>query len=220
MTHHTDSTLEITGRNSSHFTRIVRIFAHELGLRTKLDVVYDLRKREVADFGGNPAMKIPTLHLGDKLLWGTENICRKLLEIAGRKGDPLFVLCEHCTDDTLRCAQELVWTAMSTQVQLRMGIAVCKLPADNAYFEKGTASLIASLAWLEEHFDEAIAALPSPRTVSMFEVSLFCLYEHLAFLPSVPLEPYPALRRFCETFGERESAKTTPFFLDPRPTAP
>jgi glutathione S-transferase len=214
------TTLTLTGRNSSHFTRVARIFAHELGVPLELDVVYDLRQRDVERFGGHPALKIPTLHLGDKLLWGTENICRKLLELAGRSGDRSFVSCDHYADDALRCAQELVWTAMSTQVQLRMGIAVCKLPADNVYFEKATASLIASLGWLEEHLDEAIAALPSPRTTSMFEVTLFCLYEHLVFLPSAPLEPYPKLRRFCEGFAQRDSAQATPFFMDPKRTSP
>ncbi|MBL8680215.1 MAG: glutathione S-transferase N-terminal domain-containing protein [Myxococcales bacterium] len=209
--------LTLTGRNSSHFTRVARIFAHELGVPIELDVVYDLRQRDAERFGGHPALKIPTLHMGTKSLWGTENICRKLLELAGRSGDRSFVLCEHYADDALRCAQELVWTAMSTQVQLRMGIAVCKLPADNAYFEKATASLIASLAWLEAHIDEVIAALPSPRTTSVFEVTLFCLYEHLVFLRSAPLEPYPKLRRFCEDFSRRESAQATPFFMDAKP---
>lgn len=211
--------LRLTGRSSSHFTRVAAIFAHELGLPFELEVVHDLKGQDVTRFGGHPALKIPTLHLGDTHLFGTENICRKLLELAGRRADPRIVLCEHVTDDLACCAQELVWNAMATQVTLRMGIWIARLPADNVYFEKARTSLNGALAWLEAHLEQVRARLPAERELSMFEVTLFCLVEHLIFLPSVPMEPYPGLRAFASAFGQRPSAQRTVFHFDPAPEA-
>ncbi len=212
--------LRITGRSSSHFTRVVTIFAHELGLPFELEVVHDLKSQEAALVGGHPALKLPTLHIGDTPLYGTENICRRLLELAGRRSDPRIVLCEHVTDDLACCAQELVWNAMAAQVTLRMGIWIARLPTDNVYFQKARTGLGGALAWLEANLEQVCARLPAERELSMFEVTLFCLVEHLVFLPSVPMEPYPALRAFAHTFGERPSAQRTVFHFDPAPEAP
>lgn len=212
--------LRITGRSSSHFTRVVTMVARELHLDYQLEVVHDLKSRDVAVFGGHPALKIPTLHVGESHLFGTENICRKLLELAGRRGDPRIVLCEHVTDELVCCAQELVWNAMATQVNLRMGIWIARLPADNVYFEKARTSLNGALSWLEANFERARARLPTPRDLSMFEITLFCLVDHLLFLPSVPMEPYPALRGFVAEFGQRPAAQQTGFHFDPAPAVP
>ncbi|MBK8942734.1 MAG: hypothetical protein IPM79_35350, partial [Polyangiaceae bacterium] len=151
-------------------------------------------------------------------LFGTDNICRALAEIAGRSGDPRVVLGGPSASVLARSAQELVWQAMSTQVQLVVGLRVAKLPAENVFFEKAKAGMLGSLAWLEARAGEVIAELPEPRDLSLFEVTLFCLLEHLGFRPSVSLEPFPALRGFAATFGSRESARGTPYRFDPPPT--
>lgn len=211
--------LRLTGRSSSHFTRVAAMFARELGLEYQLEVVHDLKSRDVEVFGGHPALKIPTLHFGGGHLFGTENICRKLVELAGRRGDPRIVLCEHVSDDLVGCAQELVWNAMATQVTLRMGLWIARLPADNMYFEKAKTSLCGALAWLEAHLEHVRARLPTPRDLSMFEVTLLCLVDHLIFLPSVPMEPYPALRAYASELGQRPAAQQTAFHFDPAPDA-
>jgi glutathione S-transferase len=211
-----DDSLRLTGRSSSHFTRVVRMVAHELGVPLELDVVHDLMSHDVATFHGNPALKIPTLHVGSSLLFGTENICRKLVEHAGRVGDPRVVLAEHVTDDLARSAQELTWHAMAAQVQLRVGIELAKLPADNVFFTKASAGLVGALAWLDQNADEVLARLPQPRAVSVLEVTLFCLLEHLTFRPTIALDSFPVLRAFAAAFAERESARRTPFQFDQR----
>jgi hypothetical protein len=61
--------------------------------------------------------------------------------------------------------------------------------------------------------------LPTPRDLSVFEVTLFCLVEHLPFRGTLPLTPYPALRQFAEEFGARASAEATPYEYDSPPTA-
>ncbi len=210
--------LRLTGRSSSLFTRVAAMFARELALSFDFDVVPDLASVDAPAFGGNPALKLPTLHVGQESVFGTENICRTLVELAGRASDPRIVLAERVTDLVVRSGQELVWSAMLAQVQLRMGLGVAKLPADNVFFVKATAGLCGALAWLDAHLDDVLGRLPVSRAISLFEVTLFCAIEHIAFLPTVPLEPYPNLRRFAATFGERESARQTPFRFDSPPS--
>lgn len=206
--------LRLTGRSSSHFTRAARMVAHELAVPVELDVVGDLMSLAAADYGGHPALKIPTLHVGDVVLFGTDNICRRLAELAGRGDDSRVVLTHRVTADLVRNAQELVWHAMAAQVQLVLGVMVAKLPAENAFFAKVRLGILGSLTWLDERLDGVLAALP-PRDFSVFEVTLFCLVEHLAFRPTVPLDAFPKLRDFAATVAARESGRLTPFDLDP-----
>lgn len=207
--------VRLTGRSSSHFTRVAAMFAHELNIPFTLEVVHDLASVDAAAFGGNPMLKVPTLHVGATSVFGTENICRTLVEHAGRAGDPRIVLAEHTRDAVVRSAQELVWGGMSAQVQLRVGLAVANLPADNVFFVKAAAGLTGALQWLDERLDDVQKRLPAQREVSLLEVTLFCLIEHIVFRPTLPLEPFPELRAFAEKFGERASAQRTPFRFDP-----
>jgi hypothetical protein len=126
---------------------------------------------------------------------------------------------EQLRDDLSRNAQELVWHAMAGQVQLVFGTIIGKLPADNVYFAKGRAGFEGSLHWLEQHAPRVLEALP-PRDLSLFEVSLFCLIEHLEFRGTLPIAPYPTLRRFSEYWAQRPSALRTRFRFDaPAPLA-
>jgi hypothetical protein len=209
--------LRLTGRSSSHFTRVAAMFAHELHVPFELDVVHDLLSLDPATYGGHPALKIPTLHVGETALFGTENICRKLVEVAGRAHDPRVVLPEHVTADLARSAQELVWHAMAVQVQLIVGIRFAKLSSDNVFFAKAKAGMVGSLTWLEEHLERALDHLPAARDVSVLEVTLFCLVEHIAFRPTVPLDAFSRLRELATTLASRESAQRTVFRADPAP---
>lgn len=103
---------------------------------------------------------------------------------------------------------------MAAQVQLVFGTIVGKLPAENVYFAKGRAGFEGALKWLDAHLDEALRLLPSPRTLSVFEVTLFCLMEHLTFRGTLSPEPYPALVRFTREFGTRASARATAYRFD------
>lgn len=207
--------LRITGRSSSHFTRVVRMVAHELALPTEYTVLADIMSTDTAHYSGHPALKIPTLHVDDRPLWGTDSITRRLVALAGRERDPRVVLPHHLHDDLCLNAQELVWHAMSAQVTLVLGLRVSKLPADNVFFAKARLGLEGALAWLDPHLDAVLDALPAPRDWSLFEITTFCLVEHLVFRPSVSLEGAPRLRAFAKEYGLRASAQHTPFFFDP-----
>jgi len=203
----------LVGRSSSHFTRVARIFALELGVALELEITHDITLTDPAAFAGNPALKIPTLRRDGSQLFGTENICRALAELAPGKR---IVWPEQLRDDLSRNAQELVWHAMAAQVQFVIGTMVNKLPADNAYFVKIRAGLEGALRWLDDHLARALEALP-PRDLSLFEVTLFCLIEHLTFRGSLSVEPYPNLVAFAQRFSTRESAKQTTYRFDPKP---
>jgi glutathione S-transferase len=203
--------VRIIGRRSSLFTRVPLMFAEELRIGYELEPIYDMTIADPATYGGNPALKLPILRHGDSTLFGTQNICRALAEMSAA---PLRIVWpEQLRDDLSRNAQELVWHAMSAQVQLVFGTLVAKLPADNVYFAKGRAGFDHSLQWLDRHATRILDSLPA-RDISLLEVSLFCLLEHLVFRATLPLAPYPNLLGFSETFGARPSAQRTRYRFD------
>lgn len=205
--------IEIVGRSSSHFTRVARIFAHTLGVPYELVVVSDLLATDAAEFGGNPALTLPTLRIDGTLLFGTENICRRLSKLADREVNVVWP--EDVTTDIGRNAQELTWTAMSAQVQLILGRSTGRDAAD-PFMAKREAGLRGALAWLDANFDDALAALPEPRDASLFEITLFCLIEHLQFRRTLPVDPYGKLLRFAEIFSSKDAARRTVFQFDAR----
>lgn len=204
-------TVQIVGRSSSHFTRMPRIFAEELGVPYEFVPVYDMTATDPQAYGGNEALKLPSLRRGEALLCGAQNICRALAEIAAA---PLRIVWpEDCRDDLSRNAQEMVSHCMAAQVQLIFGTIIGKLPAENIYFTKCRAGFQNSLRWLDQHLPGMLSALPA-RDLSSFEVSLFCLIDHLIFRPTLPLNPYPSLVRFGEEFARRPSAQRTVYRFD------
>ena len=208
------SQLQIVGRRSSLFTRIPLIFAEELGVPYEIVPIYDMTAIGPEVYAGNPALKLPILRDGDVVLFGAQNICRALAE---RATSPQRILWpEDSTDAVARNAQELVWHAMATQVQIVMGTVVNRLPADNPYFAKAYTSLAGSLSWLDSHLPELLDALP-PRDFGLFEVSLHCLIEHLVFRPTLPITPYLSLMRFSREFSGRQSAHNTVYRFDAPP---
>lgn len=208
----------LIGRSSSHFTRVPRMLALELGIECAFQPVYDLGSRHTTDYGGNPAMKLPVLRLGDgQVAFGAENVARTLAELAPSRID--LVWTEQLPGLEARNAQELVWHAMAAQVQLVFGTQAAKLPADNLYFAKAADGLANVLAWLEAQIEAVLATLPSSRHVSLLELTLFCLIEHLRFRPAVALDAYPTLARFTDTFGQRPSAQQTTYRFDKPPAA-
>lgn len=206
--------LRITGRSSSHFTRLARVFALELGVACEFAPVCDLASLDARDYAGNPALKLPVLTRGGATVFGAENICRVLAESAPQPRR--IVWPEDLRELQARNAQELVWHAMQAQVQLGFGTQMAKLPADSIYFVKAAAGLCNALAWLDQRLPAVIDALP-PRDLSVLEVSLFCLLEHLAFRATVSLAPYGHLTAFAREFGKRASARNTAYLFDVPP---
>ena len=201
----------IIGRSGSHFTRVARIFAEELAVPYTLAPVYDMASMDPRDYGGNPALKLPVLTTTRGTIFGALNICRALAEIA--PVPKRIVWPEAMRDPELINAQELIWHGMQAQVQLAFGTLVAKLPADNLYFAKAAAGLRNGLRWLDRNLEDLRAALPR-RDLSVLEVTLFCLVDHLAFRGTLAVESFGTLRGFAGEFRARPSAERTPYRFD------
>ena len=211
------TSLQIVGRSSSLFTRLPLIFAEELAVPYELVPIHDMTALGPEVYAGNPALKLPILRMQGSVLFGALNICRALDERAERPAR--IVWPEEQRSALSRNAQELVWHGMAAQVQLVMGTVVGKLPADNVYFTKAQSGLEGALQWLDTHVTDVISELRSPRGLSVFEASLFCLVDHLVFRGTLSVEPYPALVRFARGFSERPSARRTAYRFDSPPRA-
>jgi hypothetical protein len=201
----------IIGRSSSHFTRIARIFAAEMGIDHSLRVVRDLMSSDPEDYGGNPALKIPSLQTPRGVWFGALNACRELWRLSSRR--PHVVWPEDLDEPLLANAQELVLQAMATEVALIMA-KVSGVVDSNAHQAKMQKGLVNTMSWLEENAPPALAALPPHRDLSYLEVSLFCLVTHLEFRDVLPTASYSALREFCRHFATRASAVETDYRFD------
>jgi glutathione S-transferase len=200
----------IVGRSSSHFTRVTRIFAAELGIAAVLRVVPDLGSSRAADYAGNPALRVPILEAPSGVWFGALQVCRELARQSQR--ELRLIWPEAFEQPLLANAQELTLQAMSTEVSLIMGSqGGSELPG--AHRAKLSASLRGCLEWLEQHVDALLAALPA-RDLSYLEVTLFCLFTHLDFRAVLPTAEYVRLAQFSARFAERASARSTPYRFD------
>lgn len=206
--------VEVIGRQSSHYTRVVRMLARELGIAAPLAPIFDLMSTDPATYAGNPALKLPALRVGDDLVWGSLNACRHLArQIDG--GEARVFWPEDARTPLLMNAHEVVTHTMAAQVEVVFHEIVSKRPAD-ATSRKRRESLLGCLAWLDAHLGAIRAQLPAER-IALFELMLFCLLEHLPFRNPVDLSGLPALTAFVTAFGERASARATPYRFDAPP---
>lgn len=205
--------MKIVGRRSSLFTRLPCLVAGQLGVAYEREPIHDMTRLDAGAYAGNPALKLPILVDGERVVFGALNICRVIAARAAEGGSSV-IWPEMLADDTSRNAHELVWHAMSAQVQLVMGTVIAGLPGYNVFFAKARTGLLGSLAWLEARLPALLEALP-PRRTSILEAALFCLIEHLEFRPTVALEGLPRLRDFSRRYGDCEAARCTAYTFDP-----
>lgn len=218
----------ISGRRASLYTRIALLFAETLGVPWRLVHIPDMTELDPAAYGGNPALKLPVLRIGEEMVLGTENICRALAGIASQQTPPAsapantasqtrtvnVVWPEQLPDRLSRNAQELVWHCATGQVQLAMGTIISGLPADNVYFVKARAGVQGALAWLDRNVDQVSESLPGDRDISLFEASLFCLMEHLVFRPTLPVAAYSRLNAFATGYAGTDAARATVYRVE------
>lgn len=197
--------LVLVGRSSSHFTRVARMFALELGVPFVFRPVLDLTSRDTSVYEGNPALKIPVWVDEEGSLFGCENICRALVRRAKRSD---VVLRGDCAHRLVANAEELTLHAMSTEVTIIMSKA-----ADASLPQKVHESLQNTVRWLDEHVDAVRAELPA-RSFSFFEIALFCLVTHLPWREVMEIDAFPRLVAFRDAFGTRASARATEYRFD------
>lgn len=204
-------TVRIIGRSSSHFTRTVRVFAHESGVSYAWQPLLNLMSESPADYGGNPALKLPILETPEGAWFGALQICRELVRRATAPVRAVWP--EDLADRTAANAQELVVQGMATEVALIMrGLPAPAVasPAD----AKARASLANTLRWLDQQLPAAVRTLPADRTVSFLEVTSFCFIRHLDFRAVTDTAGYANLRAFCAAYGDRPSLLATDYRFD------
>lgn len=186
--------IEILGRSSSHYTRMVRLLAHALGVDCTLRPIHDLMSEDPAIFAGNPALKLPALRIvraaGDEadaasagtptetVYWGSANACRQLARTVP-DGEARVFWHEQAHSALLANAHEVLAHAMAAQVEVVFHDVVSQR-AEDAASRKPRRSLVLCLAWLDAHLDAVHAELPQGR-IALFDLGLFCLLEHLPF---------------------------------------
>jgi hypothetical protein len=164
---------------------------------------------DAAAYAGNPAMRLPNLVTPEGAVFGSLGSCRTLVALTERP--PRVVWPETTIRPLSANAVELSVQAMSTEVSL---IMLCAGGGEGLpYAAKLKKALDHMLDWLDANVDEAVASLPD-RDLSYLEVSLFCLIEHLEFRQVKSLAGYRRLARFRTAFGDRASARATPFEFD------
>ena len=202
--------VRIFGRSSSVFTRCLRLVAHELGVAYELVVAADLQSQDPADYGGNPALKLPALQTESGIWFGALNGCRALARRARCERDLAWP--EDLEDPLTANAQELVLQGMSTEVTLIMS----RLSDEGRAAAKADVSLKNSLTWLDERLPEILRRLPSRRLPSVLEVTLFCFVSHLSLRSVLETSGFVHLEGFRRDFGGRDSARRTEYHFDPR----
>lgn len=207
------TTPTLIGRSSSHFSRVARIFAHEVDVRCEFRPVFDLTSLDPGVYGGNPALKIPVLVDQQGALFGAENICRELLRRSERPGNDV-VLRGDCASRVVANAEELTLHAMGSGVAL---IMAASSGATQPAPVKVTESLQGGLRYLDDCLPAALAALPPERSVSFLEVTLYCLIRHLEFRGLAETRELERLCDFAARFDERPSAQATPYRFDAPP---
>lgn len=208
------STTVIIGRQSSHYTRVVRMLAIELGVAVELEPIHDLLSQDPAVFAGNPALKLPALRVDGDVVWGSVNACRALARMSAA-GEDGVSWPEQARSPRLMNAHELVTHAMAAQVEVVFHEIVSRRAPDDAS-RKRRASLVNTLAWLDRELDAVRAELP-PGRIALLELQLFCLLEHLPFRNPMDLSGWPALVAFADAWRQRPSARATPYRFDPPP---
>ncbi len=208
------STLTLLGRQSSHYTRQVRLLAHELAVPYVLSPIHDLLSDDPANYGGNPALKLPALRDGDTVVWGSANACRWLVRRTPGGADRVF-LPEQARDPLCMNAHEVLAHAMAAQVEVVFHEIVSKRPPDPTS-HKRRASLVGCLAWLDGEWPGIRTTLPDDR-IALFDLGLFALLEHLPFRNPLDLTAMPRLTAFADAFRVRPSAQATPYRFDAPP---
>jgi len=201
--------LELVGRSSSHFTRVARIFALELGVPHTFRPVLDITSLDASAYADNPALKIPIFVDERGPLFGTENICRELVRRFGLATK--VVMRGDVRDRVVANTEELILHVMSAEVTLVMA----KMAGEARLAPPKVARSIENcLRYLDENVDAVLAALPGDRAFSFVEVALFCVVTHLPFRQIMDVASWARLGKFCTRFGERESARSTEYRFD------
>jgi glutathione S-transferase len=158
---------------------------------------------EVATYGDNPLMRVPTLEHAGETIFGSDHIARYVVGAF----DPAdrFGVASARVRDLNRLA--VVNGIMDNEVVLilakRGGLADLE---SVAYFRKLATAIDAGLAWLDGHTD------PDAASFDYADITTVCMWQHVTHYGIAKgLDRYPRIASRVARFSERPSvAGTTP----------
>jgi glutathione S-transferase len=194
--------LQLHGTPLSHFTRKIRILLSELG------VPFDfVRERTVLaatpqGYGGNPVLRVPLLVDGDTQVFDSEHIARYLVA----RHDPADRFGVTTLEPDALNRQAALGTIMANEVVIilaeRGGLTEAR---KTTYFAKLLGAIESGLTWLDER------TVPDAPGFDWRDITLVCMWQHLAYYKLVPLETYPRLAARVARFATRPSiVESTP----------
>lgn len=198
----------IVGRSSSHYTRLVRMFALEAQIEFEFQPILDLMSLQKADYAGNPALKLPILVTSDGPLYGSLNICQALDGLS--PAAPALRWPWQMPDRVAANAAELVQQAMATEVQIVLN-RLAGVADDSPQQRKALTGMAQTLDWLDRHAEQFLQ--PDQRP-GYLELALYCLLTHIPFREVMVLEPLPNLEPWREGMDRRDSARATVYRFD------
>ncbi len=186
--------IRLHGTPRSHFTRVVRILCHELGLEVEEVDIGNAGTSEA--FGGNPLMQVPVLVDGERAVWSSHDICRYLVERQG--ADPLGI---ESLDWQRRNLVSVIHGVMSAEVRLILAER-CGMDTTGGVFDKARETLRRGLAWIDERIEGEVGlTYPAVCAVAM--------WDHLLFYGNAERAEAPRLARVVERLGEHASVVNT-----------
>lgn len=201
----------IYARRSSHMSRVLLFFSAEFGVVHEFRPVRSLLSQESEDYGGNPALKLPSMHVAGERFFGALNCCRRLWKLVDRR--PNIVWPEDLDSALTINALETVQNGMGSEVVLILNQPPTGAAA-SAGLIKTRASLLGGLRWLEARLPEILDDLSEHLALSFLEVCLFCYLDHLEWRQVQSLEDFPRLATFRNTFNQLPAAIATAYRFD------
>ncbi len=191
----------------SPYARKALVFAHEVGLAERIEVVHHetspLRRNEVV-FAANPLGKVPVLlRPGLPALFDSDVICAYLDTLhSGPKLIPIEGEPRWRALQLQALAQDLCAAGIGIRWETERRPKELRYPAlRDGYVEK----LLGSYDWLEREFDTASA-------VDIGHIALATALSWLEFRELPTFRHRPRLTRWFDRFSERASMLATPMW--------
>lgn len=184
------------GTPRSHFTRVVRITAHELGLELEWVDVGNVATAEA--FADNPLMQVPVLVDGDRTVWDSHDICRYLVE--REDADPLGM---ESLDWSRRNLVSVIRGVMSAEVRLilaeRSGMSTT-----GPMFDKARETIRRGLRWIDARIEGEVG-------LSYPAVCAVAMWDHLLLYDNAERGEAPRIDAVAMRLGAHDSvARTRP----------
>lgn len=185
---------KLYGTPRSHFTRIVRVVAHELSLPLAWVDVGNVGAAEA--FGGNPLMQVPALDDDGHTIWGSDNVCRYLVE--RERKDPVGVT---ALDWRGRNLLSVIHGVMAAEVRLVLAERA-GLSTDGEFFAKSRQTIRDGVAFVDTN-------LRDDGPLSYLQICAISMWDHLLLYDNAAPGQAPRIEALGQRLLDRASISQT-----------